>query len=74
MVNVALLVRLEAKPGKEDDVERDFFEVAYLWFKRSQQPLPGLQPVWDHQRSASLMPSRTSQAGKHICLAVLLLR
>jgi len=49
-------------------MSRDFFEIASLWFKRSQQPPPGLQSVWDRQRSASSMPSLTSRAGKHTYL------
>ena len=55
-------------------MSRAFFEAAYLWLKRSQQPPPGLQSVWDCQHSVSLMPSRTSLAGKHICLVASLLR
>ena len=69
MVTVALLVRLEAKPGKEAAVEAFLNSGLALvedepntiaWFADS---------AWDHQRSEFLMLSRMIQEGRGTCLA-----
>jgi hypothetical protein len=50
MVKVALWVRLEARPGKEADVE-NFSAGASRWFKPSQARQPGSAFGSAHQRS-----------------------
>ena len=71
MVSVALFVRLEAKPGKEKEVED---------FLRGGLPIVEEEPAttaWFGIRlgpttfSASLTPSRMRRAGKHTLRAAL---
>jgi hypothetical protein len=70
-VSVALLVRLEAKPGKEAEVERFIRDGLSI-----VQGEPGTT-AWfgirmGHLHLASLMPFQTSQVVKRICQVELL--
>ena len=64
MVNVALFVRLEAKPGKEADVEK---------FLRAGLPIVQEEPAttvwshfgWDRRPSPSTTRFRMNRDGKH---------
>jgi hypothetical protein len=64
MVTVALLVRIEAKPGKEAEVE-SFLRSGLPSSKGSQQRPSGSGFALDPRRSISSMRSRTRRAGKH---------
>ena len=64
MVNVALIIRLEAKPGKEDEVAS---------FLRECLPLVQAEPATTAWFGIRMGPStfgifRMSRAGKHTCL------
>jgi hypothetical protein len=62
-VKVALFVRLEAKPGKEADVENSFL-AACRSFKKNQRRLPGTGSNWGPRRSVTSTRSQTRRAGK----------
>jgi len=71
MVSVALLVRLEAKPGKESEVEKFIHDGLPI-----VQEEPGTTVwfgiAWGHRHLASLMHFQTSQVVKCICQVELL--
>lgn len=72
MVTVALFVRLEAKPGKEKDVEQ-FLRNGLPWSMTSHQPRPGSASVSAPRPSVSLMPFPTrmgSKRSERVCVRV----
>ena len=64
MVSVALFVRLEAKAGKEKEVE-DFLRGGFPIVRKSRPRPHGLGSALGRRRSASLTPSRMRRVGKH---------
>jgi hypothetical protein len=57
---------VEAKPGKEAEVERLIRDSLSI-VKENQELQPGLEFAWGHRHLASLMPFQTSQIVKRIC-------
>lgn len=54
--SLKLLVRLEAKPGKEEEVA-NFLRGDRHWFRTNQARPHGSQPNWDRRHSESSTPS-----------------
>lgn len=67
LVKLALFVRLEAKPGKEDDVE-NFLRGGLSVVQEEPATIAWLQSAYDLLLSEYLMPSWTSLVVKHISL------
>ena len=65
MVKVALFVRLEAKPGKEKEVE-NFSWPAFRSCRPSRPLRRGSESAWGPPPLVSLTPSRTRQAARRI--------
>ena len=65
MVKVALLVRLQAKPGKEAAVAT-FLKAPSPWRIRKPPRRSGLRYGWDNLLSGSSTPSLTKQGAQHI--------
>ena len=62
MTKVALWVRLEAKPGKEEEVAA-FLKAPSRWSRLSQRPWLGLRSGYHPRFSGYLMRSMMSRAG-----------
>jgi hypothetical protein len=65
MVAKALFVRLEAKPGKEEEVA-SFLKAVWRLCNRNPPQLRGSAYVWDPPRLGSLTHFRMKQAGRRI--------
>ena len=65
MVKVALFVRLDAKPGKEKEVE-SFLLSGLQSCRQSRRPRPGSDSAWGRLPSASLMPFQMKPAARLI--------
>ena len=70
MVTVALLVRLEAKPGKEAEVE-SFLRSGLPLAQEEPATTAWLQFVWDPRPLVFLTPSRMTLVARPICQAAL---
>jgi len=73
MVTVGLLVRLEAKPGKADEVAH-FLEQALPLVEQEPATIAGSRSVLALRRSGSSTPSPVTRAVRHISLALSPLR
>ena len=68
MVKVALLVRLEAKPGKEEDIA-DFLRAGLSLVEEEPATTGGSRFGWDRRHSASSTLFRMKRGGKLISRA-----
>lgn len=68
-VTAGLLVRTEAIPGREAEVESFLEGGLSLVNEETDTMLRGTRSGWDPRRSASSTPSRTTLGGKRISRA-----